>query len=128
MSLYSERYSDISSKLEQTTGDVKIIYGEDALAQSIKNILGISIGERYKLPEFGSNMRELLFEPISDLTALSIEVMIRDVIERWEDRISIRNVTTTPIYEENVYEIGIEYIVKATGQTSNFIGRVRAAG
>lgn len=126
MSIFEERYSDIQTKMDQSLGDVKIVYGEDSIAQSIKNILGIHLGERYKLPQFGSTLRRLLFEPISDLTAMNIEITVRDLIERWEDRITIDTIVVKPFEDENYYEIEVKYIMNTTGQRANFIGRVRA--
>jgi len=75
MSLFQERYSDIDIKMNQSLGDVEIVSGVDAIAQSIKMILGTTPGERLKLPLFGSNLKALLFEPMNDATAFAIETI-----------------------------------------------------
>ncbi len=60
--------------------------------ESIQQILGTSPGERVMLPEFGSRLKELLFEPNNAVLKSLARVYVIDAIKRWEKRIIIKDV------------------------------------
>ena len=60
--------------------------------ESIQQILATSPGERVMLPEFGSRLRELLFEPNNAVLKTLARVYIIDAVKRWEKRIIVKEV------------------------------------
>ena len=118
-------YSDLDYNLTiDVAGKVSIIRDHESIKQSIRTILTTYPGERIMLPEFGSTLRTLLFDPMDDFTAELIEAEIKDNINRWENRIYIESVDVDPDYDRNKYDISITYIIIATSERGQLEGTV----
>jgi Bacteriophage baseplate protein W len=125
MKLINSEYSDIDYLLRiDTSQNPIIVKDEDSIRQSIKSILSTYPGERIMLPEFGSTLKRLLFEPMSQSTADTIETEIETAIRRWENRAYISSVDVIANEDNNNYEISINFIIIITGQAGNFTGFV----
>ncbi len=77
---------------------------------NLRNLLMTYPGERVGQPEFGSRMRELVFEQIDDNLPTAIEQVVRKDVEIWLPYINILEVNTltedqdqSKIYVEVVY-------------------------
>ena len=105
------RESTYSSLNQYDTTKKPIISDLAAIYQSIENILMTSPGERLFNPEFGSDIEELLFEPLDEDTTIKIENELIRAIGRWEGRIRILNNLTTvvPNYQTNSYDIKVVF-------------------
>lgn len=86
------------------TGDLRLL-----VRSSIYQILGTWIGERVMEPEFGSRLRELLFEPIDDIAIALARVYTIQAIERWEPRIQLNDVVASIEPEQGVLTIYASY-------------------
>lgn len=106
---YSEIYAPFQRSPIQ---DVRLGYNGKCVADSIYYILHTRKGERVMLPEFGSNIQEILFEPIDMHTALDLEMEIKDAIERWEPRAIIDAVIIIPLYDRNAYDCSIRFHIR----------------
>jgi len=119
-------YSDLHFKLTiESDGNVKKVYDSAAVDQSIKTILSTVPGERIMLPEFGSRLKSILFEPLDDATAFIIEDEIELAINTWEDRIRISNVSVEADHDRNIYIIYVYYVLRSSGISDSFIGKVK---
>lgn len=85
----------------------------DSIYQSIGNILSTPRGTRLFLPEFGSTIENLLFEPMDSDTESRIVDAIIVAIERWEPRVKINYARTsvTADYDNHIYRIVITFRV-----------------
>ena len=97
-------------------------YGElvtDVLAinASIENILGTELETRVMLPEFGSSLRHLLFEPMNRETAFQIYTETIIAVQRWEPRVNIIQSESTVLDypDENYYEVNLVYEIIRNG-------------
>lgn len=68
----------------------------ELIQSGIHQILNTSPGERRMLPEFGSRVRHLLFDPHDDLLYREIGREVIRAVERWEPRIILRDVQVRP--------------------------------
>lgn len=103
-------YSDIDIELTKiTSGDIKKDVNIDAIINSLKNILLTMKGSRRMLPEFGSNLQRLVFEPIDEITAREIGEEIIDSVRRWDDRIIFTDILVKPIYDKNEFYISLTF-------------------
>ena len=59
----------------------------NAIKNSIHNIFSWTPGERILNPEFGSNLRKLLYEGITDFNQEQIIAEIRHSVSQWEPRV-----------------------------------------
>lgn len=85
MSLKYTSRSDVGAINEKR--DVEIDYDIAAIKNSIVNILTTTPGEKILNPEFGLDLRDYLFDPISDTTADLIKNRIRNGLRNQEPRI-----------------------------------------
>ena len=83
----------------------------DHINESIQQILGTSPGERVMQPEFGSRLRELLFELNNAILKSLARVYVIDAIRRWEKRVIVKKVQIDNIPDQNLLNIHINYTV-----------------
>lgn len=67
----------------------------DSIRQSVADILTTPIGSRVMRREYGSNIPDLLDQPLNDTLLLQIYSAAYTAIQRWEKRISIENITVS---------------------------------
>lgn len=86
-------------------GDPVIIDGKSLLQQSVFDILSTPVGSRMDMPEYGSNLHKLMFEPNDDLIDSLLETYIEDALDRWENRLTFESlqITHPPDKPEVVY-------------------------
>lgn len=109
----SKSFKDISAtfKVNPMTRDLIALKNSNAIARSVRNLILTIPGERPFNPALGSNVNNLLFEPIDRITAASIKSEIRDTILNFEPRVKLENINVTPNGDELVYEISIQFSV-----------------
>lgn len=87
----------------------------------IQQILFTAPGERADLPEFGCDVRKLLFAPSSEALQATAQLVIQDALTRWlGDQITVRNVSvSTPgdAADQGQLLILIEYVLIETQST-----------
>lgn len=64
-------------------------YDENHVAEAIAHILLTRQYEHDTLPEFGSNVQSILFEPNSFQTTIEFETWAEEATKRWEYRVSL---------------------------------------
>ena len=109
----SKSFKDISAtfKVNPMTRDLIALKNSNAIARSVRNLILTIPGERPFNPALGSNINNLLFEPVDRITAASIKSEIRDTILNFEPRVKLENINVTPTGDELVYEISIQFSV-----------------
>ena len=68
--------------------------------------------ERPFNPNLGSNVETILFEPISTLSASSLETEIKIMIKNYEPRVSISDVKVVPQEEFNAYNVSLTFFLE----------------
>jgi len=127
MASKTKTYSDVDMRLSiDVDGSPKINEGAEAIMQSIKMILSTAPGERVKLPEFGSSLREYLFEPLNQDNANEIAHEIETSLATFEPRIEVINVGVKVDDINELYDITVNFRYAGTGESDQFAGRVRA--
>tara|TARA_A100001391_G_scaffold167306_2_gene127620 strand:+ start:137 stop:559 length:423 start_codon:yes stop_codon:yes gene_type:complete len=77
---------------------------------NITNLLLTNTGERVYQPEFGSRLRELIFEQIDENLPNKIEEEVRRAVSRWLPYINISSVETlTNDTNENQIYVKVKY-------------------
>lgn len=111
-------------------GFVRLVAGDEKVAQAIRIVLGTAPGERVMRPEFGCRVHELLFEPMDATTAGLVDAYVREALGRWEPRIEVIDVSV-PIYSDDrdernlVYQghlpVTIQYRIVATHSSRSLV-------
>ena len=82
----------ISFEANPNTNDFSAVTNENAIKQSIRNLVLTSFGERPFQPTIGSRVRGLLFEPFDVFMSEDLKDEISNTIERLEPRVELVDV------------------------------------
>ena len=96
----------------------------DHINESIQQILSTCPGERVMLPEFGSRLRDLLFEPNNAVLKALARVYVIDAIKRWEKRVMVKEVyiaDSPQNLDQCLLNIHISYIVIRNQVVGNLV-------
>ena len=119
MALSTRTFSDIDVDFmpNPITSDILKKTNENAIAQSIGNLLQTSHYERLFNPELGCNLKRYLFEPIDNITTNNIIEEITKTIVNYETRVQLLDVTANPDYDKNGYDVSIQLFPRLTLQS-----------
>jgi len=129
-SLISERYSDFYNNLNKNYGtkDIARNTNEEAIINSLKNIILTKKGERPFRPDFGCNISGLLFENFSEFTSNSIETEIKTAVENFEPRVKTIKVVVKETQEAHMIELQLFFTTINNPENisiSFFLSRIR---
>ena len=97
---------------------------ERSVRESIEVILRTRPGEQLMRPEFGAGLETMLHEPNTLTTRRRIHDLVRDGIDKWEDRVILDRVDVWEVPEEPAaVRIEVAYRLKRTG-APQFLGLV----
>jgi len=106
------------------SGEVAIVAYEEDVRQAIRIILGTNHGERVMRPDFGTNLRALIFEPVNATTMSLTQDHVERALIEWEPRIDVLDVRVTADDTERArgrLRIEIDYRVRATNTFYNLV-------
>jgi len=101
----------VTFKPHPITGDLISVKDDNAIKQSIVNLLLTNKGERFFEPEIGASISELLFEPLDYGVAALIQTKIRDTLTQYERRINILDIRAEPDEVNNGFEVELIFEV-----------------
>ena len=107
----SQGFKDISMSFQSNplNNDLIGLKNENAIARSVRNIVFTVPGEKFFNPRFGSDVSEVLFENINEITASTIEDQIRLSINNYEPRVELISVEAIPNYDNNQFDATVTY-------------------
>ena len=100
---------NINFKKHPVTGDLVVSKDASAIKQAIVNLLLTNKGERPFNPDYGSNIRSYLFEPLDYATAGQVSSSIQNTLTEFEPRITVISIDTSPNYDQNGFEVELTY-------------------
>lgn len=92
--------------------------------ESILQILGTRPSERFMNPEFGSHLKDLVFEPNDSVLKGLLRHYVIDAIERWEKRVYVSDVSfdeSPEMTDANTILVHISYRVIDTQVEGNLV-------
>ena len=105
---------NITFKKHPVTNDLVVSRDASAIKQAIVNLLLTNKGEKLFNPQYGSNIRSYLFEPLDYGTAQQIIGNIEFTVSKWEPRIQILNLDAIPNYNDNGFDVEMTYEIIGT--------------
>ena len=93
------------------TKDVNKVTDVQAVKRSVRNLVLLNHYEKPFHPEIGSGIREMLFEPMTPITAVILGKKVEDVIENFEPRARLVGVKSAPDLDRNAYDLTVEFYV-----------------
>lgn len=109
----SKGFKDISAVFEVNplNDDLIVLKNSNAIARSIRNLIFTNRGDKPFNPFLGSRVNQMLFDPMDQISSVSLRSEIERTINSFEPRVNLDKVTVTPNYDENQYDIVIKYQV-----------------
>ena len=86
----------------------------DAIKANIQLLLQTNQGERLFQPNLGVNLRQLLFEQMTEDLQIQIENNIVDVFERWLPFVNLTNINVERRDDVSQTNINIEFNIRRT--------------
>ena len=107
------QYSDLDLffSAKGVSKDISKVTDIQAVKRSVRNLVLTNHYEKPFHPEIGSGVRDMLFEPMTPITANILARKIEDVIENFEPRAKLIGVRAQPNLDRNEYEVTIEFYV-----------------
>ena len=102
---------DLDFGRNTVTNDVNKLTDVEAVKRSVRNLINTNHFERPFHPEIGGNVRALLFEPMTPLTALNLQRKIEEVLSNFEPRAKITQILADPDIDRNGYRLEIRFYV-----------------
>ena len=106
---------------KQSSNTVVLSQYEQDIRESLNILLSTERGERVMRPEYGTNVRDLLFEPLDVSTATLVGEEIKKAILLNEPRVFVDSVEAIQEELNGYLEVKIEYTVIATNTRSNMV-------
>lgn len=102
-----QKTSVFTEQLTQTVekNDVMVDYDQSAIKNSLRNLFNTRPGQRILFPEYGLNLYQFVFEPITETNAYLIGEKIVKTVETFEPRVNIRQCKVQARPDDNEYEI-----------------------
>jgi phage baseplate assembly protein W len=106
-------YSDLDFSFTRTPGknDIALSYDEMAVIRSVRYLLLTKNYERPFQSNIGYRIEQLLFEPVDYLTAQSLKTEIETVVNNFEPRVKLIQVTIYEKPDDNAYSVSLEFYI-----------------
>ena len=94
------------------SNDVNKLTNVEAVKRSVRNLIQTNHFDRPFHPELGCNVRAMLFEPVTPLTALNLQRHVGEVLKNFEPRVIVNGVNIQDNSERNAYNATVHFIIK----------------
>ena len=111
---------DLDFKINPITGDINKKKGADAIKRSIRNLIFTNYYERPFKMEIGSGVPRLLFDNVDVITASSIQDAIKILINTYERRVQLLDVSVYADIDNNGFNVQLSYIILNTETPASF--------
>jgi len=113
MAITNHIYSDLDLTFlrNPVTGDVSMKFDEQAVIRSVRNLLSTNTYNRLFQPDVGCGLNDLLFEPVSPLTATLIQNEIVRTITNFEPRVTINSLNVSANPDQNQFNVSLSFFV-----------------
>ena len=118
MSIETRTYKDLSFSMfaNPMSRDKGKKTGGDAVKGAIVSILKTNFNERLFQPDFGSNIRALLFEQMNPITVERIKSEVLEAVARHEPRAQVIGVSVEAQEEQNRYLVSVVFNVASESE------------
>ena len=112
---------DFPPTFKKETKSVAMISDIEDINSSLNILLSTRIRERILQPNYGCDLIDLIFEPITLSMLTRMENLVKDAIIFYESRIKLLKIDLESNANEGIIEIRISYMIKATNSRFNYV-------
>ena len=107
----SRSFKDISFNFTKNpiTNDIVVLKNEEAIKQSVKNLVLTKVGERPFRPLLGTDTTSYLFDLSTNISENTLIEKIERVLLENEPRITLERIEATAQVDSNGFEVLIDY-------------------
>jgi phage baseplate assembly protein W len=111
-------YQDFKKNLEKSpvSNDLTVHKDEDAVKESILNLILTDRGERLMAPEVGGDINAMLFENITPATLIMIQNQVETTIQLYEPRAQLIDVVASSNIDDNTVRVNIAFYISNVSQ------------
>lgn len=115
------KYLGVAPKfpIKVLNGQPVLSKGSEAVQEAIATILNTPIGSKFFLPEYGSRLHELMFEPNDEVLESLMYMFIKEAIDFWEKRVKFVDASFS-INNDKV-EVVLFYRVLNSNEIESFV-------
>lgn len=106
---------------DKATGNTAMSTGLEDIFESLHILLSTSIGERVMQPDYGCNLKDYVFDPMSVAMGAYIKRLVEDAIIYFEPRITLEKVSVDFQDNEGIMWINVDFKIDATNSRANFV-------
>jgi phage baseplate assembly protein W len=110
---------DLNFTPHPVTGDLVRRLDDNAIKQSLKNLIMTRNFERPFHSEIGSPIREALFNPLTPMTTMVVRRAIIDLVSNFEPRVRLLDVEVISSPENNSLYVSINFRIVNTERPLN---------
>ena len=109
-------------QFNNVSAQAALLSDEEDIQSSLEILLSTRQGERVMRPDYGCNLDELVFEPLTTTFKTYIKDLISTAILYYEPRIAVNKIDLDDTGElEGRILISIDYTVRSTNSRYNFV-------
>ena len=119
---------DLDFQINSATKDIQKLTDVESVKRAVRNLINTNHYERPFHPEIGSNLRAMLFENITPQMSHAIQKEIILLLENFEPRAKLVQVSTMPEFDKNAYSATISFYVQNSPDrvvVESFLERIR---
>ena len=134
--VYSDIHLDIATSSDYSTealqvikkNDIKVDYDLNAIKNSLNNLFNTRPGQRFLFPNYGLNLSQFIFEPVTEYNGRLIGEKIVRSIQLFETRVTLKQCNVSLMPDENEYDINLilEFPVFNTRASINTVLDIRS--
>ena len=107
---------------DRTAKAVAMVTAEEDICQSLQILLSTSLGERVMQPDYGCNLQNLVFEPLSPTVSSTIKELVRSAIVYHEPRIKLMRLNLEQVDPySGLVQLEVDYVIRSTNSRFSFV-------
>ena len=100
--------------------DLKASFDDRAIANSLTNLFNTLPGQRFLYPDYGLNLNQYLFQPVTQNIGQAIGEKMLSTINAYEPRVSVQNINVVADPDNYQYLITLSLLIPSLNKLTNF--------
>lgn len=101
---------------------VEMVNGIVDIRESLRILFATALGERIMLPDYGCDLRRMVFQDVTATLMTEIKDMVENAIILWEPRIDLISVDVyQDPQEDGLLQIVVVFTIRTTNTRGNFV-------
>ena len=109
-------------RFDLNEASVRMVSGHHDIEESMKILLSTTMGERFMLPNYGTDLDQLVFEQITTTLKTYVADRLRSALTLYEPRVKIESVIIEdPDTLVGLVHVIVQYVIRNTNSRRNLV-------